>query len=322
MSLEKAGEAFFLYLVEKAFGGNVAIAGQSPLGKGDFTEVVRLRLTRPPWDVAVKFFREDWQLDRYALDLEVQTLRYLKDHGNIPVPEVYFYHLGNEAWPREAFVMEFVDGDAMHKAYRDLPADGQNRLAENVAEALLALHSVRNDKGYGPLGGPWKQRWLDTYLPKIQRAYEHMDRSRELPEIVHVAETSYYCVEDILRSRTGDARLVHGDLFWPNIRIDPETLQVTGFIDPVYDPIWPAPQWGDVEGDLSVLMFGNCRWGTDIVQCYARHSPLDEGFRLRRRFYDLWLMLDIYRTVGFQNQEWDQRIAADLNKELQQNGLC
>ena len=312
---------FLSYLAKSAFGARTAARKLHAYGPGDFTETFRLELNRAPWRVIAKLFKAEDRLKGCSFELEAETLRYMRSLDAFPVPEVYYHHTGSARYPRDAILLEYVDGHPVTEVYDRTTSDGRRELVENVTQALVRLHGVTNAAGFGPLRGPFRSSWAKVYLPRLDRAYRRLDRSVEIPEMVEAADASYDLREEILTRPDARASLLHGDLFWTNILVDPGSRQVNGLIDPIIDPMWPMPQWGDPEYEVATLLFMDMPIGVDLVACHERHQPLDDGFGLRRRFYNLWLVLDIWRTIGYHNKETDRRVASALLAEMADAGL-
>ena len=312
---------FLAHLARAAFGPETKVLARESFPPGDFTQTFRLELDRSPGQAIVKLFQAEERLAQCRFDLEADTLAYMKSLSTFPVPQVYYYHAAEAGWPTEALVLERIPGQAVTEVYDQVSGARRMELAENVAQTLLRLHAVRHSPGFGPLRGPFQPNWSDVFFPRLDRAYQRLDRSREIPEMVEAAEAAYALMGPLLRRSESEAVLLHGDLFWTNILVDPWSLEVTGLIDPIIDPFWPMPQWGDREYELATLLFMDMPLGLDLVRCYERHQALEEGFPLRRRFYNLWLILDIWRTIGYHNQQTDRRIAGAFLGELAHSSL-
>jgi len=313
--------SLLIQLMHRSFGSATHPTSWTAFPEGDFIQSYRVDLNRAPWKAAVKFYKPEPRLAGLTFEPEAQVLRYFKSLGTIPVPDVYYCHKADDEIPGSAIVLEWLEGRPIKELYDGLPPEPRKKLAANFATILLSLHSHRNPRGFGPLDGPWEPDWLTVYRPRIERAYRRMDRSVEIPEMIQAADASYHHLNDILGQPCRQASLLHGDLFWTNILADPASLQIVGLIDPIIDPFWLMPQWGDREYELAGLLFMDHPIGIDIVEQYRGEYPLDDQFPLRRRFYNLWLVLDIWRTIGYHNKKTDKYLACALLDQMHKHNL-
>jgi fructosamine-3-kinase len=92
----------------------------------------------------------------------------------------------------------------------------------------------------------------------------------------------------LFSSYTPVASLLHGDLWGGN-------QAYTRAGEPaIYDP---AVYYGDRETDIAMTeLFGG--FGRDFYAAYREHYPLDEGYAVRRRLYNLYHVLNHFNMFG------------------------
>lgn len=93
---------------------------------------------------------------------EVATIRYLKQHTSIPVPEIYHEDLDPENDVGAAFVlMERLPGRHLYKTWDDMSLDKKKVAVSEIASIIVEFASLRFDKigcltqdGLGPILSP------------------------------------------------------------------------------------------------------------------------------------------------------------------------
>ncbi len=276
-------------LMHKAFGSSVRDA--ELIGEGAESLVQLVHLEREPHRVAVK-----WMKHHGLGEPMVHQLRVLRKYAGDLVPEVYFYHTPTEDLPQEACVMEYVPG-VPASSLPPPPQDVQERLANETIEHLLRWHSVRNPQGYGGLDGPFYERWLDYYLPRVLRIRAKMDdeddhTGRPTPFVLDMADKAIDAAESVLGHIRGGAVLIHGDIWLPNVLVDPESMEVLGIIDPV------ESQWAEPEMDL-IPMYWPWGDGDYLMKTYRKHVELPDGFELRFPYYHFWWTMGACISLGW-----------------------
>jgi fructosamine-3-kinase len=118
------------------------------------------------------------------------------------------------------------------------------------------------------------------------------DKDTIPPIIYEMAHRSFEAVEDILGPVEGNAVLVHGDIWLPNILIDPSTYAVTGIVDP------SMARWDEREMDVVPM---DWPWAGDyqfLMKAYQKQCPLREGWELRFAFHRFWFMTNAIFVIG------------------------
>jgi aminoglycoside phosphotransferase (APT) family kinase protein len=295
--------------IERAFGAR--LVSQRLVGEGAFGVVHMAAIDRSPHRVIVKVQKFGGWVAH-----ERRSLEALRRALPVPVPEVYHCEPANDASPGDALVLEYlpdVTGKAIGEPAR-LDDETRGTVREAVVEVLLALRSVRSERGNGQLDGPFHGRWWDAYAPRLRAVHAFLQRDRVRgagldPFVTAVADRSLRLGERVLCDRLDAATLMHGDLCLGNILFDPRTLRITGVID-LLDTAWVDP-----ELDL-VHLTKSGGHHFRFVEAYAEACGADERLRLRCWFHTFWTWLSYYARIDLRAMDWYVTCAKRLARLL------
>ena len=213
---------------------------------------------------------------------EARALAEISEKGCIRVPAPIAHGIDNgTSW----LVLEHLE----------LTSNGPAAL---LGEQLAALHSVTFEQhGWGRdnyIGSTpqfntrcedWMTFWRDFRLaPQLEMARRngHGDPLQNKGE--HLLEN----MDKIMGDHQPAASLLHGDLWAGNKAFIPGGQPV------IFDP---ASYYGDRETDIAMTeLFGG--FGASFYAAYREHSPLPDGYRLRRELYNLYHMLNHLNLFG------------------------
>ncbi len=216
------------------------------------------------------------------LAVEGYMLRYLREHSQLPVPEVY--HSADTL-----LLMEYIEGES------ELDVGAQ----DHAAELLAALHSIRGqsfglerDTLIGGLHQPNKQhdRWIPFFREqRLLYAAHEAARVGRLPAPILVRLERFAEKLDRWLVEPEYPSLIHGDMWTTNILAT--YGQVTGFLDPAIYFAHP-----EIELAFSTL-FGT--FGQPFFHRYHQIRPIASGFfEERRDIYNLYPLLVHVRLFG------------------------
>lgn len=217
-----------------------------------------------------------------TLAVEGYMLRYLREHSQLPVPEVY--HSADTL-----LLMEYIEGES------ELDARAQ----EHAAELLADLHHVRGqtfglerDTLIGGLHQPNKtyKQWIPYFREQrlLYAAHEAAKVGRLPAAILERVERFSKQLEKWLVEPEYPS-LIHGDMWTTNILA--QEGQITGFLDPAIYYAHP-----EIELAFSTL-FGT--FGQPFFQRYHQLRPIMPGFfEERRDIYNLYPLLVHVRLFG------------------------
>lgn len=258
----------------------------SPLDGGICSAVFRLSFDRSPYAAVVKLrnSRDDNPLPR-----ERTRLAFLRQHTNVPCPDVYLEDDTCEVIPYPFLLLEHLPGNHLGAAY--LTREQRAPVEQELADVLLELHSHKAETFHGVGDDSGASRWSDVFLPSLEE--NRRDMIEFLPDgILKKLDAVLALAPDAFQA-AGEPTLIHNDLSPGNIivRNDNDGWHLIGLVDPV------GLQYADVEKELSYLLAFDTV-GEAFLQRYTQSRPLRPGFERRKLFY--WA--DTYMThvwLGF-----------------------
>ena len=218
-----------------------------------------------------------------GLALEGRMLAYLREHSDLPVPDV----LSAED---ELLLMSLLDGSG------GLNASAQTDAGEKVA----ALHNISSERGFGfdvdtVIGGlhqpnPWTTSWVEFFRDqRLMAMGREAHRAGRLPAST-LKRLDQFCA-DVGRWITEPEKpsLIHGDMWGGNVLA--AGGRITGFID-------PAIYYADAEIELAFTTMFNT-FGDLFFKSYQRQRTIRPGFfEERLDIYNLYPLLVHVRLFG------------------------
>jgi protein-ribulosamine 3-kinase len=226
-----------------------------------------------------KVFRKTLEVEHAPrLAAEAEGLAALRDAGAIRVPA--FKDSGEDeenAW----IELEFLEL---------LPLDETSGAL--LGEALARQHRAAHEKfgwakdnfiGASPQANGWSDDWLGFW--RAQRLHPQLRmaaRNRYPSRTIDRGERLLADCEVFFRHYRPAKSLLHGDLWSGNASRLPDGMPV------VFDP---AVYVGDREADLAMTeLFGG--FPKEFHAAYRNAWPMDDGYRVRRDFYNLYHVLN------------------------------
>lgn len=260
-----------------ALGDTTEIQWVRRLAGGDINQAALIRSGETRWFVK---YHEQAPANMFAA--EARALSEIATQGAIKVPSpIAKGSAGRASW----LVLEYLELTSMGSAAL-------------MGEQLAALHAVtRESHGWSrdnyigttpqvnTLHDDWTDFWLQCRIgPQLSMAESAgigsglLDRGERLLENM----------DRLLQGHQPAPSLLHGDLWGGN-----KAFTVSG--QPViFDP---ASYYGDRETDIAMTeLFGG--FEPDFYAAYNAHSPLPDGYRLRRDLYNLYHMLNHLNLFG------------------------
>ena len=217
-----------------------------------------------------------------GLDLEGFMLRYLRDTGGLPVPDVLFAD----------------DGVLLMSCLETSGGIGPGAQAE-AADLLAALHGVEAETfGFERatvIGGlhqpnPPTESWVEFFRDHrlLYMARQALDAGRLPVALMGRLEKLAGRLGDWL-GETAPPSLIHGDMWTGNVLCNRD--RISGFVD-------PALYYADAEIELAFsTLFGT--FGDAFFGRYGEHRPIRPGFfEERLDLYNLYPLLVHVRLFG------------------------
>jgi fructosamine-3-kinase len=216
-------------------------------------------------------------------DAEADGLAALADSKAIAVPAVVAHGSDDE---RSWLVLEWLDLS---------PLDAAS--AGAMGRALAALHRVKRERfgwkrdnyiGASPQVNGWSDDWVAFWRDRRLHAQLRLAAHNRLPsKMIDRGERLATDCAAFFRTYAPRPSLLHGDLWGGNA-----SAARSGPC--VFDP---AIYVGDREADMAMTMlFGG--FPPAMLAAYRDEFPLDEGFTVRRDFYNLYHVLNHANLFG------------------------
>lgn len=228
------------------------------------------------------FVKTNRQNLAFMFAAESRSLDVLYASDSIKVPQPIAHGIcGNECY----LVMSWLDLSGQPKG-------------EFFAEKLAELHHHSNPKygfdidnsiGSTPQLNQWSDDWVDFW--QKQRLGYQLELARKNGFRNRLYDMGLKLVEEtplFFQNYQPVASLLHGDLWSGNWSGDDKGQPV------IFDP---ASYYGDRETDLAMMeLFGHP--GKQFFAVYNEHYPLDEGYSMRRNFYNIYHILNHTNLFG------------------------
>ncbi|MEM8503240.1 MAG: fructosamine kinase family protein [Cyanobacteria bacterium P01_D01_bin.1] len=264
--------------ISKVTGAPFQIDTQQSVGGGCINQATKVS------DQRRIFFVKTNRADQLAMfEAERDGLQAMYDSRSIRVPQPLCCGVADSV---SYIVMEWIElgGRRNSCAWRQM------------GEQLAAMHQAASSQGYGwhrdntigatPQQNQWSENWMEFWRdrrlgPQFSLAHDkggHFPRRDELMN----------AIPKLLKGHSPTASLLHGDLWSGNAAI-------TTAGEPVI--LDPATYYGDPEADLAMTeLFG--RFPSEFYQAYDAVLPIDNGYRQRKVFYNLYHILNHFNLFG------------------------
>ncbi len=234
---------------------------------------------------------------------EAEGLAELATAAALRVPQVIAVGAGQRAW----LVLEQID-------FQRATVAGQQLLGEHLA----ALHRHQAERfgwhrdntiGATPQPNGWYDEWL-VFLRDQRLAFQLRlaERSGASARLLQPGWRLLDHLADFFPGYCPVPSLLHGDLWGGNWAADAQGRPV------IFDP---AVYYGDREADLAMTeLFGG--FGRHFYHSYRERWPLDPGYGIRRKLYQLYHILNHYNlfggAYGQQAQGMIEQLLADIGR--------
>lgn len=241
---------------------------------------------------------------------EAQQLAVLREHLPLPVPEVFGVY--REEGLYEALVMEKlagINGGSLRLARRR--KKDRMRLTASLIDALVALHEAPVE-GFGEIGGETYADWEACYRARLDDVRAKLERSNRPvpPEIREQMEEAYRNLSRVLCEPVKRPSIVHGDLNLWNVLADPDTMRITGVIDP----------FGCCRADRELELF-QLEHATGkrfaLLPEYRKRVPLSTYFDIKKDYYHFWDDIKHLALAGQYEEKPLVRLGRKLLRELE-----
>jgi len=226
-----------------------------------------------------RFFAKVNEADRAAMfAAEADGLGALRKADAIAVPKVVTHGKDDE---RSWLVLQWLELGSLDE-----------HAAANLGVALAAQHRKPHERfgwerdnfiGSTPQQNGWSDDWLPFWRDRRLMAQLRIAAKNRLPsKMIDRGERLAADCDALFRNHAPEKSLLHGDLWNGN------AAAIEGKTPVVFDP---AVYVGDREADVAMTeLFGG--FPTDFLAAYRAAWALDDGYRVRRDFYNLYHVLN------------------------------
>ena len=303
-------------MIAAAFGAHAAIGRYAELRDGYFNAAYQIDMAdgrRAVLKVAPSPSVRVMRYEHGILGSEVHMLRLVREHTNVPVPEVYFHDDSLTILDSAYFLMSFVTGRAFNLV-RDSYTPQRRAIVEQTVGSYLRQinaisgpyfgYPVQASRGYKS----WRQAFLAMFEDLLQ---DGVEKGVELPiaydTLRRQVEAAAPALDDVRIPQ-----LVHWDLWDGNIFVEPKTGLITGLID------FERALWGD---PLMEFQYRTLEVSPAFESGYGASLLDAPSARTRRTLYNLYLYLIMVIECSYRHYETDdqdrwarQQLTADLDR--------
>lgn len=241
---------------------------------------------------------------------EADQLSLLRAKLPLPVPETFGVYREEELY--DTLIMEKlegVNGGSPKLAYRR--KKDRLRLAGSLIDALIALHDAPVE-GFGEIGGETFSNWNDCYrarLDGIRAALEKQERT--IPgELRTQIEEAYQNLGRVLCEPVKRPSIIHGDLNLWNVMVNPETMQITGVIDP-FDCC-------RADRELELFQLENATGKRfSLLPKYREQVRLSTYFDIKKDYYHFWDDIKHIALAGLYQEKPLLKLGRKLLREIE-----
>ncbi|HEY1094148.1 MAG TPA: aminoglycoside phosphotransferase family protein [Glycomyces sp.] len=276
-------------MVAKAFGPDEVPDGEDfaeELGHGWFNVAYKIRLNdgrdvvlkiAPPPGVEVMTY------ERGAMDIELASLDLIREHTNVPVPDVLFADTTLELCDAPYFFMPYIDADNIGIIEGALPSEELAAYWEQLGARNAELNAIKGT-GFGPLLDPRFPTWRAAFTLMCEDVLADGERRSVDLGFDYGTIRAVIAEHEASLDEVTEPRFVEWDLWPSNVMV--KDGRIVCIID------HERAFWGD-----PLMEAGFC--GAELpamsdADAFARgwgRGPLTDTERTRRRLYGLHLVL-------------------------------
>ena len=272
-------KAEVISLVEEKL--NCRVLGFEKIGQGASAEVYKAETDLPQSAIAVKVCKNA----RLAFE-EYERINFISSRVDCKLPKLYFVAKSGDCG---VLAMELLEGcEASAKTLLFMP--NKQKLANEIIDNLIKIHSVHNDK-FGPVENAVYDTWLGYYGGFAEKIADFAEKS-DVPNTVKKAVCEgIKALPKLIGGNTGEPTLIHGDYWLPNFIINPKNAELVGVVDP-FNVMWAEPEY---ELFTLTVGFGKRLHLYDIYKSKVKTSPYCD---VKLELYALFNELYWYETLG------------------------
>jgi aminoglycoside phosphotransferase (APT) family kinase protein len=298
----KQSRAQVIRMVAQAFDGRELVAGEEAvreLKDGWFNAAYSVTLAdgrETILKIAPPQGAEVMQYEKNIMATEVAAMRLVRQHPEIPVPEIFFFDDTRELCNAPYFFMEKIYGDNLEHVKASLPPETQKAVDFRIGEIIHAVNSFPGPY-FGYDGNPdlRASTWQAAFLKMVDALLSDAARKHAAFDYSYDELRGAFAKHSAALEAVTTPCLVHWDAWDPNFFV--QDGRVTGIID-FERALWAEP-----------LMEAQFRkFGSDVVSESMRgygRTTFTHGELQRNHLYDLHLALTMNTECYYRNYDTD-----------------
>jgi fructosamine-3-kinase len=237
------------------------------------------------------------RIDR-SYEREARQLDLLRSIG-IPTPRVFGKHIGTLDQPDSYLLIEYLPGINLHDAKLAASPEEFDRLQEQLAEHVLAIHS-HTAEHYGKVDEPAAAKangatWPVFYRSLYEEIWHECQKHAAIPSKCRKQIEKVHDRLEQLLDHDDSPRLTHGDLWTSNVlakKDEPDgKWTITGLLD-------PNCKFAHAESELAYLDLFHTTTPAFNKAYQKKFKIGDDYHRLRKPVYQLYELINHVNLFG------------------------
>lgn len=209
----------------------------------------------------------------YEIDMmksEVNIHRQVREHTDVPVPEIVYYDFSQDVIERDYLIMEYLEGNSGFFDEKEL------------GRYVRQIHAIKSDRcGYPERAAPTGENWPDIFYTYVELIFNDclscgVIDNDEYGHFLLIYDKHRNVITEVSPS------LLHLDLWTQNI------LNVNGRITAILD--FDRGLYGDPELEFAVLdTYGYST--PEFFKGYRKPRPVDSAAQIRRKLYIVYELI-------------------------------
>ncbi|TDF96278.1 phosphotransferase family protein [Paenibacillus piri] len=228
-------EAVIEQMVKDAFGHDAEIDSIEELTGGFFNTAYAIAL-RDRFKTVLKVAPSPnvrvLRCEKNIMGSEIESLKLIARSTTVPVPQVYVYSTKRNIIRSDYFFMEYMPGMPLDQLQSKLTAEQFHEVNRQIGAYAKQIHNITGQTFGAALSGSQRfASWSEAFIGCIDDLIQDgKEAAVELPIGWDELRSLFSAKRDMLDT-VKTPRLVHRDLWWGNIFVDADTLEVTGITD-------------------------------------------------------------------------------------------
>ncbi len=231
-------------MARRQFGSTAVVDSVRKLSGGSYNSTYEVHISAQPSSIlrVAPEPEHQYRSETEMMRNEVATTPYLAPIAHL-LPEILGVDWSHEIIDRDYMWQSKIAGIPAARAFADHGREAMVPLFAELGTITAAVHSVVGPK-FGTVDGPHFSTWSGAVMHRLT---DILRDTREAGLDTRAAEEACVSAQqasDVL-DRVTEPRLLHGDLFIPNLILAEESLRIVGVLD--HDrAFWgdPAADWG------------------------------------------------------------------------------